>query len=548
MKLRRALLGFVIFAGACDDGGDAAQPDPSIDAGSTASDASDASDATDPPDGAVDGALVEDAPAVVDTAPEPRPYPEPDAWGPREGPGVPPVTFREDELFVNCATLDGGPDDVSDHHNLLTMYDGWLLMPWAPEYSRGGLTFFDLSEPCAPTVRGTGFSPTMRETHSIGFASRGAQRWAVVNSLTTLNAGGIEFWDISDTTAPAPVSVFNTPDFFYPDAYARVTLSVFWQDPYVYVGAAGNGVFILDATTPDAPELLAQFVPEPVYRVGQVQAVGSMLVLTGAEAARTTIVDVSNPRVPRLVADFIVEDAAGVARDPYFTNLRWPHVFYANKDDGGGLIVYDISVPSAPVRVGESLSDGNGGYVMLHEDRAFVGESRFAAMYDISDLTQIEPLARFNLEGDLDTISPIGHLAALSVDDKAARDEGTAIAPWSTSPDTSAPVVTGTIPADGAEDVATTSPIGVSFNELVDPVSAFEGSVRLYASNVDPAIGRVDAFISAQELLVNIVPKQPLAPNTRYTVSVEAGGVIDASGNAVASPLQFEFTTAGGDE
>ena len=550
MRRRLALYGWGWLAlaaiGCSSDSGDTASGEtPSTPAADVIDDAPAQRDSGGDAPGADVGSGQRDTEGDADV-PTPRPYPAATAWGPRSGPGVPPVTFEEDALYRNCATLDGGPEDVSDHHNLLTMYDGWLLMPWAPEFGRGGLTFFDLSDPCAPTVHGTGFSPTMRETHSIGFADRGDRRWAVVNSLTTLNAGGIEFWDITDTSAPAPVSVFNTPDFFYPDAYARVTLSVFWQDPYVYVGAAGNGVFIIDATDPTTPSLLAQFVPEPVYRVGQVQALGSVLVLTGAEVARTTIVDISNPAIPRLVADFTVEDAAGVARDPYFTNLRWPHVFYANKDDGGGLLVYDISEPTSPVRVGESISDGNGGYVMLHEDRAFVGESRFAAMYDISDLAAIEPLARFDLEGDLDTATPIGHLVALSVDDKAARDEGTALAPWSTTPDTAPPRVTGTVPAPGATGVAPTSPIGISFNELVDPVSVFEGSVRIYASDADPALGRVDAFLSAQELLVNLVPVEPLAPATTYTVVVEPDGVIDASGNAVRDRFAFEFTTEPG--
>lgn len=490
------------------------------------------------PDGSGDGSSDGSGDVVVE------PFPAPNAWGPREGPGVPAVAFTDEQLGVNCATLDGGDEDVSDHHNMLTIYNGWLLMPWAPEFARGGLTFYDLSDPCAPTVHGTGFSPTMRETHAIGFADRGDRRWAVVNSVSGFNVGGIEFWDVTDTSAPFPVATFETPDFFYPDAYARVTLSVFWQDPWVYVGGAGNGVFIIDATDPETPVLVNQYVPEPVYRVGQVQAVGSMLVLTGAEVARTTVLDVSDPRTPRLVSDFVVEDSGGEVRDPYFTNLRWPHVFYANKDGGGGLLVYDIDDPTAPELVGENISDGNGGYVMLHEDYAFVGESRFAAQYDLRELPAIPEVRRFDLEGDLDTATPIGHLLMLSVDDDALANEGTAIAPWDTAPDSRGPAVTGSVPADGATDVALTSPLGISMTELVDPASVFAGSVRLFRSDQEPDAGRVEAWITSQEQLISIVPKASLDPLTEYTLLLPVDGVIDASGNDMEAEWRIQFTTA----
>jgi len=102
---------------------------------------------------------------------DPGPYPAPNAWEPNNGPGAPTVTFASDEIGVTCAYLDGGDFDTTDHHNLVVMYDGYLPMPWAPEFgSRGGVTLWDISEPCARVVRGSGISMTMRETHSIGFA------------------------------------------------------------------------------------------------------------------------------------------------------------------------------------------------------------------------------------------------------------------------------------------------------------------------------------------------------------------------------------------
>ena len=87
----------------------------------------------------------------------------------------------------------------------------------------------------------------------MGFSQIGG-RWAVVNQLRTLFDGGILFWDLSDISNPVQVGAIEFPGFFYPDAYARITMAVFWQAPYVYVAGADNGVFIVDATDPTAPD------------------------------------------------------------------------------------------------------------------------------------------------------------------------------------------------------------------------------------------------------------------------------------------------------
>ena len=63
------------------------------------------------------------------------------------GPGAPQVTFAEEELFENCAPLYGGEDDFL-HHNLVLGYRGHMLMPWVPEWGQGGMSWFDMSDPC----------------------------------------------------------------------------------------------------------------------------------------------------------------------------------------------------------------------------------------------------------------------------------------------------------------------------------------------------------------------------------------------------------------
>ena len=362
-----------VWVGCDDDGADDAGTSP--DAGPMAAVDAGSADAGPPPEGLCDPTF------------DPGAFPAPDGWTPNRGPGGPARTFTGPDLYMNCAFLDGGELDVSDHHNLVTMYDGYLLMPWAPEFGSGGLTFWEFDDPCNPVFVGTGHSPNMRETHSIGFSQENG-RWAVVNQLGRalfIGEGGVQFWDIADPTAPEAVSSLELPDFQYPDAYARVGLSVFWQVPYVYVGGAQNGVWIVDATDPRAPRFVGQYTPEPIMQVGQVQAIGNLLVVTSAEDTRVVLLDISDPTDPQPIpgGDFTVQ-AEGQTREMYFTNVIGGDLFLANKDGGGGVIVYDIRNPERPTLRGANISDGNGGYVFDQHDLAFVGESRFAGIYDIS--------------------------------------------------------------------------------------------------------------------------------------------------------------------
>lgn len=473
-------------------------------------------------------------------------YGEPaDAPLSNSGPGAPQVTFDAEQLMQRCAFLDGGEEDVYDHHNLLSMYDGYLLMPWAPEWGGGGLTLWDVSDPCDPIVVGSGTSDRMRETHAIGYAFEGGQ-WAVTNYIGGFDEGGAQFWDLSDSSAPIEVSTLHLDGFFYPDAYARVTLSVFWQDPYVFAGGSDNGVYVIDAGDPRSPELVQQLIFEPIMRVGQVQAVGNLLIVTEAEGARTVLLDISDPTDPRPIAggDFLIHDGEGTTREAYFSNLGGGYVYYARKDGGGGIIIYDVHDPGAPAYVGDVSSEGNGGYVFIKDDLAFVGESSFAAIYDISDPTSPTPVSdAFLLQGDLDTMTPISNFVVLSVDDEANRDEGSAIVPFEAEPDTQGPRVTWAWPSDGAEALPISSRFGVTFSEMVDPKSAHVNSVRLYRADEGPGQGGVAARISVQENVVNLVPSCDLEPDTTYTLEVSAGGVTDFSGNPVEATFQAQLTT-----
>jgi hypothetical protein len=488
-----------------------------------------------------------------DTGDDPGvPYPEPGAFPPNHGPGGPTGSFAPDQVGVECAALDGGMDgdlgdgeqhDTFDHHNLVVMFDGYLVLPWAPEYGiNAGVTLFDFSDPCAPTAVSSTQSNEMRESHSLGFASVGERWYMVVDQMSSPFAGGVEFWDVTDPTDIQPVSRLEVPGFFYPDAYQRVTLSVFWQAPWVYVAGADNGIFVIDAKDPMNPVLAHQYKFDPVLRAGQVQVIGNLLMTSAAEGKRTALLDVSKPDFPQPIPG----GEFAIAREAYFSNVGGGYAYYAPKEGGGGLEIVDLHDPTKPAQIADYSSGGNGGYVFVKDQYAFVGESDFANIYDISDLTAPVELMQLDLTGDLDTITPIGNVAVLSVDDKADKDRGSIVVPYQEDADDVAPSVTWVWPADGAAGLAVTSRVGVTASEMIDVKSAWTGSVRLYETDTDPARTRVDGDISVQENIVNFSPRAPLKPGTSYTLEIPAGGLRDYSGNPTAEAFTSTFTTAGG--
>ncbi len=470
------------------------------------------------------------------------PMPDPDAWS-TAGPGGP--TLPQDGLWEHCAYLVGGPQDV-EHHNLVGIYDGWLVLPWAPEDGGGGISLFDFSDPCRPVKVGEGYDPRMRETHTLAFARIDGRDYLAVDYHEVTDAGevlgGVGIWDLTDPERPAWISQLALPNYFYPDAYLRVTLSAFWQGDALYVAGAGNGVFVVDASDPHAPVLVNQVLLDTPHLVGSFHAIGNVAMSSSAGLSRTVMMDISDPWNPVVIpgGDFVARDADGAEVAYYFANVGGRYGLFARKFDGGGPIVFDISDPSAPAFVSHVYApDGDGGYIARHEDRLFIGESNYGAVYDFSDPAAPVEVGRMDLAGDFDTLVPIGNVAVASVDEGADPGQATAVIPWREAPDTRGPVPELVVPADGAVWQATTTRIGLSFDEQIEAMSVHPGSLRVWNARGEAVPGR----FQAQETVVNFTPDEPLEPDTTYIVEVPAGGIADLAGNPVQQTLTWRFST-----
>lgn len=468
---------------------------------------------------------------------EPDPMPDPADWS-ITGPGGPAVTLDGVPLDAPCAALTGGPEDV-EHHNLVGIYDGWLVLPWAPEDGGGGVSLFDFADPCAPEKVGEAYSPLMRESHTLAIAEAGGRTVLAVDSHHDEDHGGVGFWDLTDPTAPAWITDLEIPGYHYPDAYFRVALSTFWQGDTLYVSAGFNGVLSVDVSDPEAPVIRSQWT-ETGFLAGTFHVIGNLAMASSAGLGRTLLWDVGDPEDWQLLADWEVTDEAGAPLGYYFANVGGRYALFARKTEGGGPVVYDLADPANPVRLGAGTSpDGDGGYVFRHQDRLFQGESNFGARYRFDDPAHPVEEARVDMSGDLDTVTPIGNVAVVSVDEGADPGLATQVFPWAVDPDRRGPAVELTSPADGETWVPTTGRVGLSLDEQVEPKSVHAGSFRVWSADGRAVPGR----FYAQESIANFVPDAPLEADTTYVVEVPAGGIADLSGNPTETTLRFRFST-----
>ena len=105
------------------------------------------------------------------------------------------------------------------------------------------------------------------------------------------------------------------------------------------------------------------------------------------------------------------------------------------------------------------------------------------------------------------------------------------------TPDTTAPIVSFTVPANAATGVAVSQKIAATFSEAMDPLTTTTLTFTL-KQGTTPVVGTVIyAGVTA-----TFNPLSALAPSTTYTASITTGSK-DLAGNALANAFVWSFTT-----
>ncbi len=112
---------------------------------------------------------------------------------------------------------------------------------------------------------------------------------------------------------------------------------------------------------------------------------------------------------------------------------------------------------------------------------------------------------------------------------------------WTTgaTPDTTAPTVTGALPASLQTNAGINTRANVTFSEAMDPLTITNLNVRLQETATGAAVA---GTLSYAGVTATIIPSGNLNPNTNYTTTV-FGGVKDLAGNIMNSTFQVGWTT-----
>ena len=107
-------------------------------------------------------------------------------------------------------------------------------------------------------------------------------------------------------------------------------------------------------------------------------------------------------------------------------------------------------------------------------------------------------------------------------------------------PDTTAPTVSSTIPANAGTGVPINSAITAVFSEVMNPLTVFTVTFTLKQGDTP-----VSGTVKYSRISAVFVPTSTLAPSTPYHATVTTG-VKDLAGNAMAVDFAWDFTTGEG--
>lgn len=102
--------------------------------------------------------------------------------------------------------------------------------------------------------------------------------------------------------------------------------------------------------------------------------------------------------------------------------------------------------------------------------------------------------------------------------------------------------VLGMIPLDGAGSIPVSSPIHLFFSNSISPTGDYSSVIRLTDQSTGQTLPVQFAF-SQQNLIVSLLPVQPLSTSMVYQVTISTG-MRDGAGGQLRHPLSQQFTTA----
>jgi len=475
---------------------------------------------------------------------------------PLQGPGLGNLTYTQAELFkpismikeeVDTGVGAGTGADVpkipggsvthptagyTKYHygqNVGLMINGYFLTTFTPDggLGPGGFLLYDVSDPrnlrlVKRIYEPDGRTKELREPHSIGIASIGGKQYVAVPSVF-----GVEFWDFTDINDVKQVKKLVLPNVNKGD-YNNVSWQLWWQAPYLYVAAAEQGVFVIDAADPANAVLANRGAgkPNPIptgelggFRVGPIFTMGNHMVLTSmTNTSGFASLDISDPLNPK-----VLDTVSGSTASYYSTCFDGKKVYASAQESGGKMYGYDLSDRSRFVAEDNRLVINQQLYCSTQDNFVFQGAQNYIHKVDVSNPLNHVEVGRGGLfatthpdfsSSDHGQVSPFGNLIYVGND----HGSGSGFIVHAVDPDTTKPEVKQVSPVNGAKQQALTSRIGLGMTDSIRPES-----VNANTFIVRPVGGNTLAGTYSVQLgIVNFHPAQPLQPGTSYEVFLPA--------------------------
>ncbi|MGB1191996.1 MAG: Ig-like domain-containing protein, partial [Pseudomonadales bacterium] len=385
------------------------------------------------------------------------------------------------------------------------------------------LTFWDINNPASPTLFSSTPDTQMFKTHAMGFSN---------NLMTARSEGGV-LYDISNPANPQRRGTMGG---------VASSLWTYYAAPYIYKGGEGYGdasgwFSILDASDPDNIIVASEInMPALVgFRCGSTHVLGNLLVVSASQTNGVVTFDISDPLNPVLL------DVLRIPGDSTYTSLLNGNRLYSGGQEGG-LHVYDLTDPTNIVHVGSVQPGGSPRYPMLQDEfihLANLGNDSYQKL----DIDRLEMVASVPLPGgsnsDPEIALPMGNLVFIGNSVLDVVLPGGYLLAHDTDPDTRGMVVSAVRPADGETNVATSSMIGISLTDQIDPRTVDNTHFIIRPVGGAPLSGTY----TTQTGSINFVPDQPLSTGTTYEITVVKDGVLDLAGNGVLVESVTRFST-----
>ncbi|MCB9077041.1 MAG: hypothetical protein H6631_05590 [Anaerolineaceae bacterium] len=334
---------------------------------------------------------------------------------------------------------------------------------------RGGVTLLDISDPTRPRV--------------LGFHNRPSDSVVVAGSHLYLgDSFNLLVVDVSDPAAPQEVGYF--------EIIGRVEAVV---GPYLYLADRWYGALrVVDISQPVAPtEIGAYDAPGPTSP-RSVKVAGDYAYATDDIRRGLAVIDVSNPATPQEVG-FVAAEAPG-----QIWAMRPPYLYLG--EDWSGLRLIDLSMPTAPVIVGDYRPPDGQRVLAMADGYAYVTTAQGWEIVDLST-PGATPVV-----GTYETTFPSSWLAGAAVQAEqlasVVYEDGWHVVNWT---DPAAPRAEGftAIPGGSPPLVAGR----YAYLGLIDRVNIFDVShpAEPVMVGVYPAPGAIDRVAAVRDHLALVV-------------------------------------------